>query len=193
LRARKGSENTGAAYRVAAFQTFLSGRISTFGDTQDKVLVGTGFSAEDLVNDTIVKALGGDEIRYRAERGELFQLLRTAMIRDFIDLRRKRSHQRNVHVDLTAQEAEKDARLRDRAGDERGKAAALLQDVRRLVEGDLKLTEYVEAVDLGCGTPAEIADVCQVSVGDVYERRRKLKKAVLTHFIGGRRDEEESA
>jgi hypothetical protein len=33
LRARKGSENTKAAYRVAAFQTFLSGRISTFGDT----------------------------------------------------------------------------------------------------------------------------------------------------------------
>jgi hypothetical protein len=27
LRATKGSENTGAAYRVAAFQTFLSGRI----------------------------------------------------------------------------------------------------------------------------------------------------------------------
>ena len=33
LRARKGSENTGASYRVAAFQTFLSGRISTFGDS----------------------------------------------------------------------------------------------------------------------------------------------------------------
>ena len=32
LRARKGSKNTEAAYRVAAFQTFLSGRISTFGD-----------------------------------------------------------------------------------------------------------------------------------------------------------------
>jgi hypothetical protein len=27
-----GSENTEAAYRVAAFQTFFSGRISTFGD-----------------------------------------------------------------------------------------------------------------------------------------------------------------
>ena len=158
--------------------------------SQDKVLVGTGFSAEDLVNDTIVKALGGDEIRYRAERGELFQLLRTAMIRDFIDLRRKRSHQRNVHVDLTAQEAEKDARLRDRTDEDRRKAAGLLQDVRRLVEGDSKLTDYVDAVDLGCGTPAEIADVCQVDVGDVYERRRKLKKTVLTHFIGGRRDEE---
>lgn len=159
----------------------------------DKVLVGTGFSAEDLVNDTIVKALGGDEIRYRVERGELFQLLRTAMIRDFIDLRRKRSHQRSVHVDLGAPEAEKDARLRDRTDEERGKATALLQDVRRLVEGDLKLTEYVDAVDLGCATPAEIADVCQVGVEDVYERRRKLKKTVLAHFTRGRRDEEESA
>jgi integrase len=33
LRARRGSENTEAAYRVAAFQTFFSGRISTFGDS----------------------------------------------------------------------------------------------------------------------------------------------------------------
>ncbi len=161
--------------------------------SQDRVLVGTGFSAEDLVNDTISKALGGDEIRYRAERGELFKLLRTAMRRDFIDLRRKRSHQRSVHVDLTAQEAEKDARLRDHADEARGKAAALLRDVRRLVEGDLKLTEYLDAVELGCRTPAEIADVCQVGVGDIYERRRKLKKTVLAHFTGGRRDEEESA
>jgi DNA-directed RNA polymerase specialized sigma24 family protein len=146
--------------------------------SQDKVLAGTGFSAEDLVTDTILKALGGDEIRYRAEKGELFQLLRTAMRRDFIDLRRKRSHQRNVHVDLTAQEAEKDARLRDHGDEARGKAAALLQDVRRLVEGDPKLTEYLEAVELGCATPAEIADVCQVDVADIYERRRKLKKTL---------------
>ncbi|MGE3577210.1 MAG: hypothetical protein AB7I25_02035 [Vicinamibacterales bacterium] len=142
------------------------------------MLAGTGFSAEDLVADTILKALGGDEIRYRAEKGELFQLLRTAMQRDFIDLRRKRSHQRNVHIDLTAQEAEKDARLRDRAGQETLKAATLLRDVRRLVEGDAKLTEYVDAVELGCVKPAEIADVCQADVKDIYERRRKLKKAL---------------
>jgi DNA-directed RNA polymerase specialized sigma24 family protein len=115
------------------------------------------------------------------------------MLRDFIDLRRRRSHQRNVHVDLTAQEAEKDARLRDRSNDESGKATAMLQDVRRLVERDPKLTEYVVAVELGCLTPAEIADVCQASVKDIYERRRKLRKTVLTHFTGGRRDEEESA
>src|SRR5262249_30178377 len=139
----------------------------------DKILVGTGFSAEDLVNDTILKALGGDEIRYRAERGELFQLLRTAMIREFIVLGIKRSHQRNVHGDLAAESAEKDPRLRDHADGERQKATALLQDVRRLVEHDPKLSEYVEAVDLGCGTPAEIADVCQVGVADIYERRRK--------------------
>ena len=33
LRASEDSDDTHAAYRVAAFQTFLSGRISTFGDT----------------------------------------------------------------------------------------------------------------------------------------------------------------
>ena len=33
LRARRESDDTRAAYHVAAFQTFLSGRISTFGDS----------------------------------------------------------------------------------------------------------------------------------------------------------------
>jgi hypothetical protein len=33
LRASNESDDTQATYRVAAFQTFLSGRISTFGDT----------------------------------------------------------------------------------------------------------------------------------------------------------------
>jgi len=149
-----------------------------------KLLSGTGFSAEDLVNDTILKALGGDEIRYRAERGQLFQLLKTAMIRDFLDLRRKRSHQRSVHVDLTSSEAEKDARLRDRPEEGRQKAAAFLQDIRRLVQHDPKLAEYVDAVDLGCITPAEIADVCGVDVIDIYERRRKLKLSIFALFAG---------
>jgi hypothetical protein len=35
LRASKDSDDTQAAYRVAAFQAFLSGRISTFGDRAD--------------------------------------------------------------------------------------------------------------------------------------------------------------
>jgi DNA-directed RNA polymerase specialized sigma24 family protein len=160
---------------------------------RDKVLAGTGFSAEDLVSNTILKALGGDEIRYRAERGELLPLLRTAMTRDFLDLRKKRSHQRNVHVDLGGQDAEKDVRLRDGSADERRKADELLQDVRRLVAGDQKLTEYVDAVELGCSKPAEVADLCQVDVKDIYERRRKLNKAILADVMGRRRNEEESA
>ena len=160
--------------------------------TRDKVMAGTGFSAEDLVNDTILKALGGDEIRYRAEKGQLLALLRTAMNRDFLDLRKKRSHQRNVHVDLGAEEAEKDVRLRDRSADEKRKADELLQDVRRLVADDKNLTEYVEAVEVGCSTPAEIAGLCQVDVKDIYERRRKLNKAIRPDVIG-RRNEEESA
>jgi hypothetical protein len=35
LRASKESDDTHAAYRVAAFQTFLNGRISTFGDMKE--------------------------------------------------------------------------------------------------------------------------------------------------------------
>ena len=150
----------------------------------DKVLSGTGFSAEDLVSDTILKALGGDGIHYHASRGQLFGLLKTAMVRDFWDLRRKRSHQRTVHLDINSGEAEKDKRLRDGAGDDRQSAMAFLQDVRRLVRDDQKLVEYVDAVEIGCEKPAEIADVCQVDVADIYSRRRKLKSKLASYFVG---------
>jgi hypothetical protein len=53
LRARKGSENTKAAYRVAAFQTFLSGRISTFGDINQPC--GPSTSGSDV---TTIRNLG---------------------------------------------------------------------------------------------------------------------------------------
>ena len=159
-------------------------RLSSLMSTDDKVLAGTGLSAEDLVSATIVKALCGDEIRFRAERGQLFGLLKTAMTRDFIDLRRRRSHQRTDHLDLNSEAAERDVRLRDFNGEGRQEAAELLSDVRRLVEDDSELVEYVDAVELGCESPAEIADVCQAAVTDIYSRRRKLKARYLRLFAG---------
>ena len=116
-------------------------RLSMLISRSDRVLMGTGFSAEDLVNDTILKALGRDEIRYEATRGRIFALLKTAMVRDFLDLRKSASHRRAVVVDFASTEAQKDGRLRDRAADERLDAAALLQDVKHLVQDDAELLE----------------------------------------------------
>lgn len=175
----EGVDWEGLHKRLLAVALRLSMLLST-----DKLLTGTGFSAEDLVNDTILKALGGDGIRYQAGRGQLFSLLKTAMVRDFLDLRRKRSHQRTVHMDLNSSEAEKDKRLKDHADFERQNAMASLQDVRRLVQDDPKLVEYVDAVEIGCEKPAEIADICQVDVADIYRRRRKLKTKLAGYFDG---------
>jgi hypothetical protein len=41
LRASQDSDDTQSAYRVAAFQTFLSGRISAFGDTETATSTGS--------------------------------------------------------------------------------------------------------------------------------------------------------
>jgi DNA-directed RNA polymerase specialized sigma24 family protein len=159
-------------------------RLSMLISSEDKVLLGSGFSAADLVSDTIAKALGGDEIRYQASRGQLFNLLKTAMVRDFLDLRKKRSHQRTDHIDFAADEAEKDKRLRDRDADERRDATVLLQDIRGLVQDDPKLIEYLDAVELGCEKPSEIADLCRADVKDIYNRRRRLKTKLASYFNG---------
>jgi hypothetical protein len=46
LRARMKSDDTRAAYHVAAFRTFLSGRISTFGDTNGSTLAGAAIKLD---------------------------------------------------------------------------------------------------------------------------------------------------
>ena len=43
----------------------------------------------------------------------------------------------------------------------------------------------MEAVEIGCQKPAEIADLCKVAVKDIYIRRRKLK-ARLAGYLEGR-------
>jgi hypothetical protein len=54
--------------------------------------------------------------------------------------------------------------------------AILFIDVKKIVESDPKLTEYVEAIELGCEKPQDVADVCQAEIADIYQRRRKLAK-----------------
>jgi hypothetical protein len=49
-------------------------------------------------------------------------------------------------------------------------------DVKKAVELDPKLAEYVEAIELGCEKPSDVAAVCQADVTDVYQRRRKLEE-----------------
>jgi|KBSSwiStaDraftv2_1062776.scaffolds.fasta_scaffold748312_1 DNA-directed RNA polymerase specialized sigma24 family protein len=153
--------------------------------TRDKLMAGTGFSVEDLVTETIVKALGRDEIRYQAERGNLFSLLKTAMERDFLDLLKKRSYRTTVHVDLIGDEASKDARLRDRAQSSREWIAEFLGDLRKSIAGERDLEDYVDAIEIGCETPAEIADVCQVDVTEIYRRRRRLKRRFGSDLVKG--------
>ena len=156
-------------------------RLSALLSTPDKVLLGTGVSAEDLVNATILKALQGQDIRFHAARGGLFGLLKTAMLRDFLDLRRKRSHQ--LSNELDALESEVDGSLLDRAHEQDQAASMLLGDVRRLVQGDAKLLEYIEAIALGCEKPSEIAVACGVDVQDIYARRRRLKDKLAGQFL----------
>lgn len=156
-------------------------RLSVFAGLtgRDRVLVGTGFSAEDLVTGTIAKALGGNEIRYRAEKGELFGLLKTALINDFLDLLRQSSFKTTDRVGHVAADAEEHGgRALDLfAGTAiREDVAIMLLDVKRLVADDPKLSEYVEAVELGFEKQADIATVCQVDVTDIYARKRRLKE-----------------
>jgi hypothetical protein len=51
LRAASKSDDTDGPYRVAGFQTFFGGRISTFGDTHRRPVIGPAMTGDRSLND----------------------------------------------------------------------------------------------------------------------------------------------
>lgn len=149
---------------------------------RDAVMVGVGCSPADLVQGTITKAIAGDGIRFQAAKGQLLPFLRTAMINDFRDMRRKSSHRTTNRVNHTADEegTEQNGKTLDGFLDGSSLTAEgttiFFMDIKKAVGPDPKLIEYVEAYEIGCDKPADVAAVCNADIADIYQRRRKLEK-----------------
>jgi len=173
------------ALRLAAFAR------RTFADfglpSPDATVSGVGLSVEDFAWAVLEEYVEG-RLEHEASRGDLFSLLATAMRNDIIDSLRKAAH---VHEETRSSlPREADSIGGPPSLDELPTAAidvaALLDEEnyrKRLwasLAGEPELAEVVRAIlDLNLTRPREIAAALGVSVTEVQNRKKRLRRRFI--------------
>lgn len=174
------------AVRLAGYGARTFAELGLGGHTA--VIGGVGLSIEDFVWKTLADFAEG-RLKYHSSKGDLLNLLGTAMRRDIIDALRKRSHEREearppVADDKGAGESHKRS-LEHFASDGTDLVQIVDEEeycarVRAAFDDEPELKEVVEAVlDIGALQPREIADVVGVSTDEIQNRKKKLRRRVV--------------
>jgi DNA-directed RNA polymerase specialized sigma24 family protein len=157
--------------RLTAYAVFLY--------RTDRVMAGTGVSPADLANDVILELLKG-KIAYDGRRA-LLPLLKKALFHDFLDI--KKSAGRRTTVILTGTESEEGeviGGLESLPASEEAQPDVLFrQIVYDTIGDDPELRDFACAVlELGASKPADIASVLGVTVDEVENRRKRLRRVL---------------
>jgi DNA-directed RNA polymerase specialized sigma24 family protein len=173
------------ALRLAAFAR------RTFADfglpSPDATVTGVGLSMEDFVWTVLEEYVEG-RLKHEASRGDLFSLLATAMRNDIIDSLRKAAH---MHEETRSTlPREPDSTIDPPSLDELPSAAI---DVPAMVDeenyrkrmwaslaGEPELAGVVRAIlDLNLRKPREIAAALGISVTEVQNRKKRLRRRFI--------------
>jgi len=173
------------ALRLAAFarRTFAD-----FGLPRHEATVsGVGLSMEDFVWAVLEEYVEG-RLEHQASRGDLFSLLATAMRNDIIDSLRKAAH---MHEEPRSTLPREPHSTMDRPSlDELPSAAvdvpAMLDEenyrkrVWASLAGEPELAKVVRAIlDLNLYKPREIAAALGISVTEVHNRKKRLRRRFM--------------
>jgi DNA-directed RNA polymerase specialized sigma24 family protein len=173
------------ALRLAAFAR------RTFADfglpSHDATVSGVGLSMEDFVWAVLEEYVEG-RLEHQASRGDLFSLLATAMRNDIIDSLRKAAH---MHEEPRSTLPREPHSTMDRPSlDELPSAAvdvpAMLDEenyrkrVWASLAGEPELAKVVRAIlDLNLYKPREIAAALGISVTEVHNRKKRLRRRFM--------------
>ena len=153
----------------------------------DTAVAGVGLSIEDFAWAVLEEYVEG-KLEHEASRGDLFSLLATALRNDIIDSLRKAAH---VHEEnRSALPRESDSTVDPPSLDEMPSAAidvaAMLDEenyrkrVWASLAGEPELTEVVTAImDLNLYRPREIAAALGISVTEVQNRKKRLRRRFI--------------
>jgi DNA-directed RNA polymerase specialized sigma24 family protein len=145
----------------------------------DRVMAGTGKSPADLAGDVILQLLQG-RLGYDGRR-PLWPLLKKALYRDFLDLKKSASRRTTVILEATENEhGELAGGLDGLPADEDSPPDVLFrQAVYNAIGDDQPLKDYACAI-LECGAerPADIASVLGITTNEVENLRKRLRRVL---------------
>lgn len=153
----------------------------------DTAVAGVGLSLEDFAWRVLEEYVEG-KLAHQASRGDLFSLLATALRNDIIDSLRKAAHVHEESRSSLPREADSiaDPPSLDELPTAAIDVAALLDEERyrkRLwasLAGEPELAEVVKAIlDLNLTRPREIAAALGVSVPEVQNRKKRLRRRFI--------------
>lgn len=166
-----GTDWTDLLRRLAVYAIFLYGA--------DKAMPGTGTSPEDLAGAVIMQLLQG-KIRYDGRRS-LLPLLKKALYHDFLDLKKSAAHRTTVILEATENEEGEMIGGLDSlpATDESPPDVLVRETVYEAIGDDQGLRDFACAVlELGALKPSDIAALIGVSVDEVENRRKRLRRVL---------------
>ncbi len=158
---------------------------------RDDVLPATGKSPTDLVFDTVTDFIES-KIKFRAKSAEtyekdLFNLLRTVMRHDFLDLIKSGDYDRTDVIDALRSDDNGPTgpagpvleELHDSSGCDGFyslESAVVARRVLPIISDDPELKEFVEAVlCLGCWKREDVASALGITPQEVTNRKRRLE------------------
>lgn len=159
------------------FRRLSAYAVSVYGT--DRIMAGTGKSPADLAADVIVQLLQG-RIRYDGQR-PLLPLLKKALYRDFLDLKKSAGRRTTVILDGTMTEGgEMIGGLDSLPATEEFPSDVLFREtVYEAIGDDQELRDYACAVlEFGASKPADIASLIGISTEEVENRRKRLRRVL---------------
>jgi DNA-directed RNA polymerase specialized sigma24 family protein len=151
------------------------------------VVPGVGLSAEDFASKVLLEYAEGT-LAYKAERGELFSLLASALRNDIIDALRKAAHRKEEIRSPLARENRSEEgppsldELPAPGGDTEEILAAHSYQQRLLetFRDEPELAAVVKVVfDLDLAKPREIAASLGISITEYQNRKKRLRRRLM--------------
>jgi DNA-directed RNA polymerase specialized sigma24 family protein len=150
-------------------------------------------SLEDFVGKVLLEYSTG-VIKYHSSRGSLISLLGKALKNDVLDALDRLSHEREEHRSVTPIPSDEPKRESERSLDEfptPGRPLEIWMDeeqyrerLRKVLSDEPELLELAEVVlELGLEKPQEMAEFLNISIQELHNRRRKLRRRLLEYEL----------
>lgn len=180
---------------LTAYAVGLFASVGLLGS--ESVMRGIGKSPSDLAADTIMKVLTEEGVKYRSWRGPLVPFLKKVMLNDFRDQLRNSAYKKTVAPKPATETNESDS-LREAPLPHSKEVAPTgnplsvamekeqKEQIRGLLGNEDDLREVVDAVvELDCYKPSQIAEVLELSVEEVQNRKKRLRRRLASLFSEG--------